>query len=69
MVAAALLMAAILWFASGFVMPYTQGSGIQRLLALGLLVGGGVAAYFGAGLVLGAYDPRQLISAFRRGTA
>ena len=69
MVAAAVLMAAVLSFASAFVMPYTQGPGLQRLAALGLLVGGGVAVYFGAGLVLGAYDPRQLITAFRRGTA
>jgi putative peptidoglycan lipid II flippase len=69
MVAAALLMAVVLWFASAFVMPYTQGPGVQRLAALGLLVGGGVAVYFGAGLALGAYDPRQLLTAFRRGTA
>ena len=36
---------------------------------LGLLVGGGVVVYFGAGLVIGAYNPRQLVSAFRRGNA
>ncbi len=69
MVAAGVLMAVALGFVSGFVMPYTQGPGLQRLLALGLLVGGGVVVYFGAGLALGAYDPRQLITAFRRGTA
>jgi putative peptidoglycan lipid II flippase len=69
MVVAGLLMAALLWVASDFVMPYTQGSGIQRLGTLAVLVGGGVVVYFGVGFGLKAYNPRQLVSAFRRGAA
>lgn len=67
MLVAGLLMAALLWFAGDAIMPWTQGGGVQRLTALMLLVGGGVGVYFGAGWLLGAYNPRQLIGAFRRG--
>lgn len=69
MLVAGLLMAGVLWFVSDLVMPYTQGSGTRRLGTLGLLVGSGAAVYFGAGYLLGAYNPRQLAAAFRRGNA
>jgi putative peptidoglycan lipid II flippase len=67
MLLAGTLMAVLLWFAGPPLMPFTQGSGTERLGALLLLVGGGVAVYFGSGWLLGAYSPRQLIGAFRRG--
>lgn len=67
MLLAGALMALVLAFAAGPLMPFTQGGLFERLLALGLLVGGGMAVYFGAGLALGAYDPRRLINSFRKG--
>ncbi len=64
---AGVLMAFVLAIAAGPLMPLTQGGLFERGLALGLLIGGGVIVYFGAGLALGAYRPRQLIASFRRG--
>jgi putative peptidoglycan lipid II flippase len=69
MLLAGALMAALLAFAAPALMPWAEGATLERLGALLLLVGGGVAVYFGAGLLLGAYSPRQLVQAFRRGTA
>jgi len=61
------LMALALALFAGPLMPLTQGGLFERVLALGLLIGGGVIVYFGSGLALGAYSPRQLIASFRRG--
>jgi putative peptidoglycan lipid II flippase len=67
MLAAAVLMAVLLWVAGDAVMPWTQGGLSQRLAALLGLIGGGIGVYFGVGWLLGAYAPRQLLAAFRRG--
>jgi putative peptidoglycan lipid II flippase len=69
MLMAGALMAALLALASPMLMPWAESGSVQRLLSLAMLVGGGVAIYFGAGFLLGAYSPRQLVQAFRRGTA
>lgn len=67
MLAAALVMAVVLWVAGDALMPLTQGGLAQRAAALVALIGGGVVVYFGAGRLLRAYDPGQLLAALRRG--
>ncbi len=60
-------MAALLWLLAPVLMPWTQGHAGERAAALVLLIGAGLVAYFGLGRLIGAYDPRQLWTAFRRG--
>ncbi len=67
MLVAAVAMAALLWLAGDALMPFTQGGLVQRVCALTALIGGGFIVYFGAGLLLRAYEPRQLLAAFKRG--
>lgn len=67
MAAAGALMAAALALASGHVMGWAAGSSLERAATLAGLIGGGIIVYFGAGFLLGAYNPRQLINAVRRG--
>jgi len=67
MIAAGALMAVGLLIVSQALMPLTQGSLAARGLAVALILGLGVSIYFGAGLLLRAYDPRQLKAAFKRG--
>ncbi len=69
MLLAGALMAGVLAFATGPLMPFTQGGLLARLVALAALIGGGVAVYFGSGYLLGAYSPSQLASSFRRETS
>ena len=68
MIAAGALMAAALFFLVGPIMPFTQGGFAARALAVVGLIGIGMLVYFGAGLLLKAYDPRQLAAAFKRGS-
>ncbi len=44
----------------------SAGSGTGRVLAILLLVGPGLLAYLGAGMLLGAWEPRSLLAALRR---
>jgi putative peptidoglycan lipid II flippase len=69
MIAAGLVMAAVLYSLSGPVMPFTQDGFGVRALALGGLIGVGLAVYLAVGLAIRAYDPRQLATAFKRGKA
>ncbi|MDB5368672.1 MAG: mviN [Roseomonas sp.] len=55
---AAVLMGAVLWGISGFVFPAT---GLWRFAALAAIVGTGLVSYFGATLLLGAFDLRDLL--------
>jgi putative peptidoglycan lipid II flippase len=66
MLAAALAMGATLWVLNGLVMPHVTGSLLQRVGALAVLVGSGAVVYFGAGFLLKAYSPAQLLQSFRR---
>jgi len=68
MLLAGLLMAAALYVLVEPIMPYTQGGFGLRALAVGGLILAGMLVYFGAGLVLKAYDPRKLLAAFKRGS-
>lgn len=67
MLLAALLMAGVLALLNPLVLPMAEGSLGSRALGMMLLVGAGALVYGGAGLLLGAYSPRQLIESFRRG--
>lgn len=67
MLLAALLMAAVLLVLNPFVLPMAEGSFVERALGMVLLVGSGGLVYAGAGFLLGAWSPRQLIESFRRG--
>ncbi|MGL6044606.1 MAG: murein biosynthesis integral membrane protein MurJ [Sandaracinobacteroides sp.] len=69
MLGAALAMGAALWLLNDPLMVHVTGSLLQRVLALGLLVGGGAIVYFGAGYLLKAYSPAQLLNSFRRDVA
>lgn len=67
MLAAALAMAAALWLLNPIVLPMAEGSLGGRALGMLLLVGAGGLVYAGGGLLIGAWNPRQLINSFRRG--
>ena len=67
MLLAALLMATLLWALNGIVLPMAEGTLISRALGMLLLVGAGGLVYAGGGLLIGAYDPKQLLNSFRRG--
>ena len=60
-VAAALAMGVVLWGAMTVLSPFFAMQGV-RYLALGILVGGGMVAYFGLGQLIGAFQ----LSQFRR---
>ena len=64
-VAASLVMGAALWAANHALEPMLALPG-QRILALGLLVGAGMAAYGVAAIALGAITPADLRQATRR---
>jgi putative peptidoglycan lipid II flippase len=67
MLLAALLMAGLLWALNGLVLPMAEGTLVSRAVGMLLLVGAGGLVYAGSGLLIGAYDPRQLLNSFRRG--
>lgn len=67
MLLAALLMAAVLWVVNPYVLPMAQASLAQRALGMLLLVGSGGLVYAGVGLLIGAWNPRQLVASFRKG--
>ncbi|WP_372839822.1 murein biosynthesis integral membrane protein MurJ, partial [Phaeovulum sp.] len=64
-IAAAVLMGVVLWFAAGFAAPMLAMHG-ARYVALGALVVLGLVVYFGSGLALGAFRPSDFRSALRR---
>lgn len=64
MAGAAFAMAVVLVVAQPWLAPMLAGG--WRWAALGLLVGGGLAAYALAAQLLGAFDLRQIVSAARR---
>jgi putative peptidoglycan lipid II flippase len=66
MILAAVLMGAILFVLLGPALPLATGRGLDRVAALLLLVVPGVLVYFGAGTLIGAWQPRALLAAFRR---
>ncbi len=68
MLAAGALMAVVLFALVGPIMPYTQGSFGLRAAALGSILLVGLLVYFGSGMLLKAYNPRQLAAAFKRGS-
>lgn len=63
---AAVAMGAILWALAEVVFPAT---GLWRFAGLGALVGMGLVTYFGATLLLGAFDLREFLRRRRRRTA
>ncbi len=67
MLLAALLMAVVLLALNPWVLPMAEGSLISRAVGMVLLVGSGGLVYAGAGLLLKAWSPTQLIQSFRRG--
>ena len=68
MALAAVVMALVLWGLDRT--AYAPLSfGPLRWLGLGLLVGGGMAAYFGAGQLIGAFDLRLVLGRLRRRSA
>lgn len=66
MLLAAALMAGLLYALTGVALPLAAGGGMERVAALLLLVGPGALAYFGAGTLIGAWQPRALFAALRR---
>ncbi len=58
--AAALTMGAVLWVGEGRLMPYTHGSWLVRIAALGVLVGAGALVYGAATFALGAFTADDL---------
>jgi putative peptidoglycan lipid II flippase len=60
-------MALVLFLLLPIAQPLAAGSSIERVLALLLLVGAGAAAYLGLGMLVGAWQPRSLFAALRRG--
>jgi putative peptidoglycan lipid II flippase len=67
MVACAGAMALVLFTLLPIAQPLAAGGGIARAAALLLLVGAGVVTYLGLGMVIGAWQPRALAAALRRG--
>lgn len=65
-VLAGMVMAGTLWLLVPVALPYADGGLFSRLLAITILVGAGGLVYFGAGFVLQAYDPHQIIRSIRR---
>ena len=59
--------AAMLWVVNPYVLPLAEGSLGERALGMLLLVGSGGLVYAGAGFLIGAWSPRQLVNSFRRG--
>jgi putative peptidoglycan lipid II flippase len=66
MLAAALVMAAVLAGAQHALFGIAMPRGTLRLAALAALIAAGLAAYIGAGHVLGAYDLRDVSRMLRR---
>ena len=62
-VLASALMAAVLWFTR----RWLEGAGVDRIPGLALLVFGGAAIYFALSFVTGAFSPRDLRAAVKRG--
>ena len=66
LLAAALLMGAVLWFASDAFAPYTTGPSLIRWAAMFVLVTGGAIVYFAATLAFGAFRPTEVKALLRR---
>ncbi len=66
MALAALIMAGALWLAERTVFAELGATAGLRWLALGLLVGAGVAAYVASAQLLGAFDLREFLGMMRR---
>lgn len=66
LVAAAAAMAALLFVATPWALPYTTADWWTRGLALGALIGAGAVVYFAVAAVTGAARPADLKAAFRR---
>lgn len=66
MMLAAGVMAAVLALLVQPVMPWSAGGPLQRILAMLTLLGLGICVYFAVGAIVRAYEPRALISSFRR---
>jgi len=64
--AAGLAMGAALWAANGLADPYMGGAFWPRVIALGLLCGGGAAIYALASMAFGAYRTAELKAQLRR---
>ncbi len=66
MAAAACIMALALWLIEDRVFSVVEGMRGLRWVGLVLLVAGGMAAYFGSGLLIGAFHARELLGLLRR---
>ena len=66
MALAAAAMAVVLWLGGDTVFAAAGGVAGLRWVALGVVVGGGVAAYGVAGQLMGAFDGRELLRLARR---
>jgi putative peptidoglycan lipid II flippase len=67
MLGCAAVMALVLFLLMPFAQPLAAGGSIERAASLLLLVGSGAAAYLGLGMLIGAWQPRVLLAALRRG--
>ncbi|HEV7233429.1 MAG TPA: murein biosynthesis integral membrane protein MurJ [Sphingorhabdus sp.] len=59
-------MSGLLWWMMGWMMPYFSADIVSRILSLALLVGGGMAAYFILGYLVGALDKDRVNRLLRR---
>ena len=65
-VAAAALMAVVLWLLGGLLGPWFAGDGVARIGGLAVLVGAGAVSYFAAAWLFGALGPGDLKALLRR---
>ncbi len=66
LLAAALLMGAVMWFANAPLAPYTTGASLARWGAMFVLVAAGALVYFAATFLFGALRPADLRRLIRR---
>jgi putative peptidoglycan lipid II flippase len=66
LLAAALLMAAVMWFANAPLAPYTTGPSLYRWGAMFVLVSAGAIVYFAATFLFGAFRAADVRRLFRR---
>lgn len=59
-------MSALLWWMMGWMLPFFSDDILVRVAALAILVGGGMAAYFAVGYMVGALDRDRVNRLLRR---
>lgn len=66
LLAAAMLMGAVMYFANAPLAPYTTGPGVQRWIAMFALVSAGAIVYFAATFLFGAFSVSDIRTLVRR---